>query len=170
MTPCPVPSGTSSQSGGCAPGSRHPGSPGIVPIVSALPLSPIPAPPAPEMGASCPEGRRMAAALIRALTTASLTGLPTPGSEGEFDTKLKIAAVLFLCWRGGAGRGAPAPLNDLPTKNKAFSLHLLCSCCPPPRLPEMEPEWWSCWRARALAQTLSGHPRPQAGLMQRCGQ
>lgn len=64
--------------------------------------------------------------LIRALTNASLTGLPTPGSEGEFDTNLKIAAVLFLCWRGGAGRGAPATLNDLPTKNKAFSLHLLC--------------------------------------------
>lgn len=64
--------------------------------------------------------------LIRALANASLSslwGLPTPGSE--FDMNLKIAAVLFLCWRGGAGRGAPAPLNDLPTKNKAFSLHLL---------------------------------------------
>lgn len=64
--------------------------------------------------------------LIRALTNASLTGLPTPGSKGEFDTKLKIAAVLFLRWRGGAGRGAPAPFNDLPTKNKAFSLRSLC--------------------------------------------
>lgn len=59
---------------------------------------------------------------IRVLTNASLTGLPTPGS----DTNLQIAAVLFLCWKEGAGRGAPAPLNDLPTKNKAFSLHPLC--------------------------------------------
>lgn len=49
-----------------------------------------------------------------------------PQGLREFDTNLQIAAVLFLCWKEGAGRGAPAPLNDLPTKNKAFSLHPLC--------------------------------------------
>ena len=49
-----------------------------------------------------------------------------PQGLREFDTNLQIAAVLFLCWKGGACRGAPAPLNDLPTKNKAFSLHSLC--------------------------------------------
>lgn len=111
---------------GAAPGKRASGSLGIVLIVLAFSLSedhPGLAPPLAEMGASCPESLPR---LIRALTNASLTGLPTPGSEGEFDTNLKIAAVLFLCWRGGAGRGAPAPLNDLPTKNKAFSLDLLC--------------------------------------------
>lgn len=124
------------------------------------------APPAlAEMRASCLEGRHMAAALIRTLTAASLTGLPTPGSEGEFDTKLKIAAVLFLCCRGGAGRGASAPLNDLPTKNKAFSLHLLCFCStpptsptspppPPPPLAEMEPEWWACWPSKGPGPDL----------------
>lgn len=110
------------------PASRRPQSSGIVLIVSALSLSqehPGLAPPLAEMGASCLESRAARLPLIRALTNASLTGLPTPGSEGEFDTNLKRAAVLFLCWRGGAGRGAPAPLNDLPTKNKAFSPHLL---------------------------------------------
>lgn len=67
-----------------------------------------------------------------------------PQGLREFDTNLKIAAVLFLCGRGGAGRGAPAPLNDLRTKNKAFSLHSLSLPQRPPQLTEMEPEWWSC--------------------------
>ena len=64
-----------------------------------------------------------------------------PQGLREFDTNLKIAAVLFLCGRGGAGRGAPAPLNDLPTKNKAFSLHSLSlpQRPGPPQLTEMEP-------------------------------
>lgn len=83
-------------------------------------------------GPAASRSKGMAAALLGALTTTtpSLTGLPTPGCEGEWDSKLKIAAVLFLCWRGGAGRGAPATLNDLPTKNKASSLHSLCFCRP----------------------------------------
>lgn len=128
LTPYPVPNGASFQSGGCSRGSRHLGSPGIVLIVLADSLSQDP-------GLLLPGWRRGPAAwrvawLLPSLEPSQLplTGLPTPGSEGEFDTKLKIAAVLFLCWRGGAGRGAPAPLNDLPTKNKAFSLHLLCFC------------------------------------------
>lgn len=109
-----------------APGKQASESLGIVLIVLAFSLSgehPGLAPPLAEMGASCLESLLP---LIRALINASLMGLPTPGSEGEFDTNLKIAAVLFLCWRGGAGRGAPAPLNDLPTRNKAYSLDLLC--------------------------------------------
>lgn len=64
---------------------QAPGSPGIVPIVSGLPLSqehPGLAPPLAEMGASCLESPVLLLPLIRALTNASLTGLPTPGSEG----------------------------------------------------------------------------------------
>lgn len=59
--------------------------------------------------------------LIRALTSASLTGLPTPGSEGEFDMKLKIAAVLFLCWGKGPAGGRQLPLMTCPQRTKPFS-------------------------------------------------
>ena len=95
-----------------------------------------------------------------------------PQGLREFDTNLKIAAVLFLCGRGGAGRGAPAPLNDLPTKNKAFSLHslLLPQRPGPPRLTEMEPERWSCWWRQGLGPGLqAGRSRPQAGGRPRPG-
>lgn len=113
---------------GVLPGSRHLGSPGIVLIVRACSLSQDPGLPLPGWSRG-PAAWRVAW-LLPSLEPSQLPlpGLPTPGSEGELDTKLKIAAVLFLCWRGGAGRGAPAPLNDLPTKNKASSLHLLCFC------------------------------------------
>lgn len=97
-----------------------------------------------------------------------LTGLPTPGSGGEFDTNLKIAAVLFLCWKGGAGRGL-APLNDLPTKNKAFPLRLLglgvvaawLGLLSPLRWSQAAPEGWFL---------LSHRPTAEAGPGQASGQ
>lgn len=134
---------------GVTPGKQASGRLGVVLIVSAFSLSeehPGLAPPLAEMGASCLEGLLL---LIRALTDASLTGLPTPGSEGEFDTKLKIAAVLFLCWGGGAGRGLRLPLMTCPQRTKP--LLWICSASavpPPPQLLEMDGEWWSGWQGQ----------------------
>lgn len=88
-----------------------------------------------------------------------------PQGLREFDTNLKIAAVLFLCGRGGAGRGAPAPLNDLPTKNKAFSLRSLSlpQRPGPPQLTEMEPlNGGPAGRGRAWVQASKpGDPGPR---------
>lgn len=170
-SPCPraVPSGTSSHKWGGAPrqaGTREPGhcshclGPPFVSGTSGAGSSPggdggqLP-------GESAPYG------CCRSLEPSQmpLSRDSPPQGLREFDTNLKIAAVLFLCGRGGAGRGAPAPLNDLPTKNKAFSLHslLLPQRPGPPQLTEMEPEWWSCWWRQGLGPGL------QAGTIQAPG-
>lgn len=110
--------------------------------------------------------------LIRALTSASLTGLPTPGSEGEFDMKLKIAAVLFLCWRKGPSGGCQLPLMTCPRRTKPFLCIGSASAAPwPPLLPEGEPGWWSCRQRQAWVQgserdsPARGGERPVGGAL-----
>lgn len=103
--------------------------------------------------------------LIRALTSASLTGLPTPGSEGEFDMKLKIVTVLFLCWGEGLAEGRQLPLMTCPQRTKLFLCISPASAAPrPPLLTEGEPGWWSCRQRQAWVQGSKWHSPARGGM------